>query len=443
MKRFLSLLILLLLALSACVSPADTRETTTCATTETRAETETDVITSNAATEEQTTAERTEDTTQSPPEKTEKPTVKGYILIEPGVAMIYGSCAKDSEIKLKSDIEEFTAHSDGEYFAVAAALNEKGKTGITLAAKAYGAKESDTVSVSVKNNKNASKSNVTVTLGSRVTEKKVLPDIYGTNVMSDDEIKALKKNVQYRIRTAKKRAGKDVKTVYIIVPDPLTVYSEELTEEMNDSIVSKNARMKQVVDVLSKIDGATVIDLTETLIENKDNGKLYYKLDSHWTELGAFYGYQTVMKTLGLPYHELSDYSGDYIDIDDTDMNVYSGVGLSEMYESAPYLTAKFKEKTPYGKNKENTARIWSFVNEFFSGRQSRTDIGEDGPTAMFLFDSYGLNIIPYLAEHFKTFVTQPIWSYSVDYSLVSEIEPDYIIELLAERDLNELLTGT
>ena len=35
---------------------------------------------------------------------------------------------------------------------------------------------------------------------------------------------------------------------------------------------------------------------------NKQNGKLYYKLDSHWTELGAFYGYQAVMKKLGLPY---------------------------------------------------------------------------------------------------------------------------------------------
>ena len=441
MRKIIAAFLLLLLILSSCVTPGTSPETTD-EKTDNRTETETYVTTSETVTDAQTTEEQT-DTTQDPPEKTAAPTVKGYLLIEPGIAMIYGACAVDSEINLKSDNEEFTAHSDGEYFAVAAKLNEKGKTEIKLAAKADGAEMSDTVSVTAKSNKNADDKNVAVTLGSRVVEKKVLPDIYGTNTLSDDEIKAIKKAVQYRVRTANKRAGKTVKIVYIIVPDPLTVYSEELTEEMNNNIVSKNARMKQVLDTLSKIDGVTVIDLTETLTENKQNGKLYYKLDSHWTELGAFYGYQTVMKTLGLPYHELSDYSVDYIDIDDTDMNVYSGAGTGKMYESAPYLTAKFEEKTPYGKNKEDTARIWSFVNEYFSGRQSRTDIDGDYPTAIFLFDSYGLNIIPYLAEHFSTFVTQPIWNYSVDYSLVSEIEPDYIIELLAERDLNELLTGT
>ncbi|MBO4422364.1 MAG: hypothetical protein J5879_02920, partial [Clostridia bacterium] len=88
------------------------------------------------------------------------------------------------------------------------------------------------------------------------------------------------------------------------------------------------------------------------------------------------------------------------------------------------------------------TARIWSFADEYFVGKISRTDSGS-GPSALYLFDSYGFNLVPYLAESLGVFVTQPVWKYSVDYSLVSEIRPDYIIEILAERDLGELLSAT
>ena len=68
---------------------------------------------------------------------------------------------------------------------------------------------------------------------------------------------------------------------------------------------------------------------------------------------------------------------------------------------------------------------------------------GSDRPTALFLSDSYGLNIIAYSAESFGTFMTEPLWRYGVDYDVVSDLKPDYIIELLAERNLDELLSST
>ncbi|MBR6922098.1 MAG: hypothetical protein IKH51_07875 [Clostridia bacterium] len=319
----------------------------------------------------------------------------------------------------------------------------KGKTEVGISACAEGKTESDFVSVAVKNDRGADDTGVAVTLGSRVIEKKVLPNQYGTNGFSAGNIDAIKDAVKYRLNKAEKAAGKPVKLVYIIVPDPLTVYPEELTARMKERIYSPNLRLKQTAEALSGIDGVTVVDLTEALKNNKENGKLYYKLDSHWTELGAFYGYAEVMSKLGLPAHTLSDYRVDYIDIDDTDMNVYSGVGTGEMYESAPFLSALFEEKTPYGANHPDTARIWDFGYEFFINQSTKTNANENGPSAVMLFDSYGFNIIPYLAESFGVFYTQPVWRYGVDYSAVSEIKPDYIIELLAERNLDELLSAT
>ena len=358
--------------------------------------------------------------------------------------MIYGSCEDGARINVSSGKTSFTVYPDGVYFAAAVPLYSNGKNSVTVSAISDGKLESEKKTYTVINDKNADDTNLTVTLGSRVVEKRVLPDVYGTNALFDAEINDIVNCAKARVAAAKKNAGKDVRIVYVIVPDPLTVYSEELTDEMKSRVVSPSKRLKQAAAALERVDGVTVIDLTQTMISNKENGKLYYKLDSHWTELGALYGYTEIMERLGLPHYSLSDYTVEYKTIDDTDMNVYSGDGTGQMYENAPFLSAKFEEKTPYGKNKEDTARIWSFANQFFVGQYSETVIKDsDKPTALFLSDSYGLNIIPYLAESFGRFVTVPMWRYKVDYSRVKSIKPDYIIELLAERDVDELLSST
>lgn len=413
---------------------------------ETTTDRQTEEVTTRAPETETTAAETTAaevTTTAAPPKpvKTSAPEIKGWVLTEPDAAMIYGECEPDSELHVKTGQQEYKARSDGGYFVVYAFF-EGGEELVEISAVSSGKTESDLASVTVKNNKNAEYTGVTVTLGSRVIEKKVLPDQYGTNKFSVSEQNSVTETAKYRLEKAAEKAGKPVKLVYVIVPDPLTVHNEEMTAQMKERVYSPNLRMKQAVKALSGIDGITVIDLTETLKKNKENGKLYYKLDSHWTELGAFYGYTEVMSRLGVKAHKLSDYRVDYIDIDDTDMNVYSGVGTGKMYESAPFLTALFEEKTPYGANKDETARIWSFGNKYFIGQTSKTKTDANDLTALFLYDSYGFNIIPYLAESFGTFVTQPTWKYNVDYSLVTEYKPDYIIELLAERDLDELLSA-
>lgn len=401
--------------------------------------------TTNTQTTEPETSAAPETTTEKAPEpvKTGTPTVKGWILTEPGMAMIYGECEVDSELTVKTEFEEYKANSDGKYFAVYASLNGGSTALVKITACADGKKYSDAASVTVKNNDGADNTGVAVTLGSRVVQKSVLPDQYGTNKFTNSEINSITETAKYRLSKAEKTAGKPVQLVYVIVPDPLTVYPEELTAQMKERVYSPNLRMKQAIGALSGIDGVTVIDLTDTMKKNKDNGKLYYKLDSHWTELGAFYAYKEVTARLGIKSYSLSDYRVDYIDIDDTDMNVYSGVGTGKMYESAPFLTALFEEQTPYGKNKDESARIWNFGNKYFINKTSKTETDANDKTALFLFDSYGFNIIPYLAESFGTFMTQPTWKYNVDYSLVSDIKPDYIIELIAERDADELLYAT
>ena len=465
-KILLSVLLCALAALFACTpaSPAQTGAEATCSDGETIASPDTSETASPSVTDKDTadTADQTEIQTGTQPgdvtevltgpatepatepvmQATDAPAVKGYVITEPGVAVVYGECTVDSVIAAKTTGYGVEALSDGKYFAVPVKLSEKGGTDVYVTAKAPGMEESEASSVRIKN-RTVDDTGIVATLGSRMIQKKVLPDLYGTNKFTVKELRTIADAASYRVRKATEAAGKDVDIIYVIAPDPMTVYPEEMTDEMKASVKEQSARLKQTVAALSDVEGVTVIDLTQTMTDNKSNGKIYYKLDSHWTQLGAFYAYTHIMQTLGIEPRPVSDYEIVYKDIDDTDINVYSGVGTGEMFESAPFLHALFEERAPYGKNREDTARIWSFANEYFVGKVSDVKTDEEGLTALLLFDSYGFNLIPYLSEHYGRFVTQPAWEYSVDYSLVRKIKPDHIIEILAERDLSELLSAT
>ena len=379
--------------------------------------------------------------TEKTPEKTAAPVIKGTVTVGAGEAIVYGTCEPNSRLKVSAGDSAFEAYADGGYFAVPVTC--KRSVTVTVTATSDKGSESDGASVLVKYRKNAEDRGVTATLGSRVIEKKVLPDQYGTNAFDGSELAALKKSAAYRVKKAADKAGKSVRIVYVIAPDPLTVYPEELTAEMTENIEKKNARLEQTVKALSEVEGVTVIDLRAAMAENRENGKLYYKLDSHWTELGAYYGYAETVSALGMTARPLSDFRVEYIDIDDTDMNVYSGVGTGEMYESAPFLTPLFEADTPYFAKKEKSARFWNYANEFFVGKTSVSLQKDQTGVALVLLDSYGFNIVPYLSLHFGTFVTQRVWSHNCDYGLVSEYSPDVIIHIIAERDLGELVSAT
>ena len=391
----------------------------------------------------------TERTTDAPSaEKTAAVEVKDSVLLSPTSLMIYGKCEKDCVIRVKNGDSAFEIRSDGDNFCFAVTVKTDEETEISVTATAEGKSESDAVKYTVQGDASAEDKGLTVTYGSRVIEKKILPYLYGTNTFSDYDLKTMKELVEYRVNKAREASGKDTEIIIVIAPTPLSVYDEELTDGMRSHIENRSARMKQTKEVLSQIGGVTFLDLTDILIANKSEGKLYYKLDSHWTELGAYFGYKAIMDHISEKFpsaapHPLSDYKIKYITIDDTDMNVYSGVGTGQMYEDAPYTRARFVEQTPYGKSKTETARIWDYVNEFF--RSTSVTHTKDGsqPSAVLIMDSFGLNAVAYLAESFSAFGVQPVWSYNTDYDLVAELKADYIIEILEERDLSVLLSGS
>lgn len=176
-----------------------------------------------------------------------------------------------------------------------------------------------------------------------------------------------------------KQNGKEF--YYIVVPDKSKIYNEyyRLVKKMHPDSYSIG---RQFVDFIRKNSDVKVLYLYDTLKQNKDKGLLYFKQDSHWNHLGAYYGYKDLMNLMGLPAKSYTftknNHSGDlarmlYFSVDED----------KELYDFVDFDYQKFCNKNI----KLNEVKC----------------IHPQGAKRLFLLrDSYGESLMPYLIDTFS-----------------------------------------
>ena len=87
------------------------------------------------------------------------------------------------------------------------------------------------------------------------------------------------------------------KLVVVLVPEKHHVYSEYLPSRYQ---YARGGRRADVIESLADRSGVTVINLLNSMLAEKDFGKLYLKSDSHWTQRGAYIAYRELITKLQL-----------------------------------------------------------------------------------------------------------------------------------------------
>ena len=112
----------------------------------------------------------------------------------------------------------------------------------------------------------------------------------------------IKENVKYLSTyvnmAADSMGSKNVKVV--LIPNKENVLVDKMPKYAPMSTDSDNMKA-QLWDSLK--DKNMLVDLTKPLKKHKDE-YIYYKTDHHWTSLGAKYGFQEIMKSLGQKIHK-------------------------------------------------------------------------------------------------------------------------------------------
>jgi hypothetical protein len=186
-----------------------------------------------------------------------------------------------------------------------------------------------------------------------------------------------------------------------------------------------------------------VIDLKEFLVNNINHFDYlpYRKQDTHWNEIGGFWGYKSLMNSIKKDYPNLKSLSVDNIYKLDTinlkgDLDNMMGINRRELVpevclDEINSFLVNDELKIPW---------YYSYKKDLFELRYKNKNPLNNLKVLMFR-DSYAYCMTKYISESFSESVL--LYSHQFDKDIVLKEKPDIIIYELGERIIERLLTIT
>ena len=205
-----------------------------------------------------------------------------------------------------------------------------------------------------------------------------------------------------------------------IVPDKHSVYSEYLPVSI---IKDSKSNASKVMSALNPIINEHLTFSKKDLIKAKVDDQVYHKIDTHWTDKGAYVGYLQIIEclkekfpilnVLEKPEYITKWFGGDLGSMQELKVSSEAEV----LVEHAGYLEV-FNNRIPV------TGKIQIYENEF-----------SDNDLVLLIFGgSSTVNFLKFITFSFKKVVF--CWSGVLDYKLVEYYSPNIVLNQIRERFL-------
>lgn len=215
--------------------------------------------------------------------------------------------------------------------------------------------------------------------------------------------------------------------IVFIVPNKERVYSEYMPTKIN--VADCNTNTEELVDFIRNNTDINIIFCNDAIMNAKEKfgeeTSLYYKLDTHWNELGAYTGAKELFSVLNIRTLEL-----DELEIEKTD---YSPCDLAGLIG----IKSELKNRD-YGIEIKNIKDDFETVTEETDGLLEYKNTGKDERRLMFIRDSFTLNMRRFFADNFNYCYLQHVNFY--DEAQIDEVKPDVVVYETSERSLRKLL---
>lgn len=270
----------------------------------------------------------------------------------------------------------------------------------------------------------------------------MLPDYQKTNVAADEVFQNFEKVLASRLETMHEY-NPDAEIIYLIVPSSMTIYPELVPQEYERN--SGASRLDKITEAIRNA-GGTAIDLRPIFEAHKgEYMPLYRKLDSHWGEYGAFLAYEALFEHISekFPYaaprgfEEFNWNPGYY---NGGDLAYYLAMPQSEVKEYAYYRTFNFDAPAQITSLPRYTSSESLFYSDTMTQEITITTDRPALPSCMVIRDSYSTQIFDILAERMDRTHYLGMWNYTWYNSMVKNEQPDYVIYLVAEWNIDVLL---
>jgi hypothetical protein len=139
-----------------------------------------------------------------------------------------------------------------------------------------------------------------------------IQDYQKTNLLDRKKLDFLQKELD---RLSVDLRQKGITLVVVIPPNKSTIYPQYMPDEI--PILGEESRLDQFVERMRLAGKTNLIDLRPALLNASKTQEVYFKVDTHWNDIGAYYGYHEILSFLSdfdsrLIPHPLSDYEYTY-----------------------------------------------------------------------------------------------------------------------------------
>lgn len=358
--------------------------------------------------------------------------------------VIIGTCAMNAEITAKLGDQEITVPSYMGWYAVTLKAVGEEKQEITLSQKVDG-EDYDiprTFSVKVVTPQPMGTTALASNDAFQFFLAQMIPDHMRTaRLFSDSEINNMVSRVQGRLNQMREY-NEDAEIIYMIIPSPMTTYPELVPEDYPKG--SGEGRLDQVTKALSNA-GATVIDMRNTFNQHKhDEMPLYYHLDSHWADYGAYLAYVELFEHISEKFPEATPRGMDEF----TWTADYYTSADAMLFLSIPQVQIK-----EYGYYREIKEGLDSAIKAVPRYRGMQLIYSEDTcneilfntkrsqlPSCIVFRDSYSAGIYDLIPDRMNRTHYIGMWNYTWNNTYINTEKPDYVIYILAEWNINEVV---
>ena len=238
-----------------------------------------------------------------------------------------------------------------------------------------------------------------------------------------------------------------IRYLVVIAPNSHTIYPEYLPDWATR--LHQKSRLDQLIAHLRANSRIQILDVRPALLEGKRRGRLYMRTDTHWNDHGAFIAYEQIMGGLGrwfpaLESQTIGDYNVTSIPVPGGDLAALvdaQDIFREERIRLVPRLPARAKREVIQAQGTSSDPYILSLT----VSRVDRPDPwasrpGAGLPRAVMIHDSFGIGLIPFLAEHFsRTLYVSVTLHHYFPAQLIDKERPDVVIEESIERSLMAL----
>jgi len=205
-------------------------------------------------------------------------------------------------------------------------------------------------------------------------------------------------------------------------------------------------RSDQLVAYLRTHTRIQVLDLREALRSAKDEGapRLFHKTDNHWNRYGAWVAANAMLQRLSGDFPQMNIRHLMEVIADSIAMvsgNIASMMALNGI-AMEPDVVAVLQEHLTHDTTLFNWP-VLAFANSW-EYQIHKVNRKQRGPKVLFIRDSFGSDVVPYLAEGCGELVALfDQWQYGMNLKQVLDYKPDAVILMVVESNLDHLLSQT